>query len=150
VSPDDVEPHFKLYIIVTLVPLFSSWDVLGRIYVFSPAFYKYSPYFSGNKSCACAHHKNIWEWSISPHILNFSTIFASLFTHSRNSPWSALDRRIGCLQSQSGCSVEETNLLPPLGIEPQFLDYLACSPATTLSYPASDYPQKVTSHMNMQ
>ena len=104
VSPGDVEPHFKLYIILTLVPLFSSCDVLGTIYFFSPAFYTYSPYFSGNKSCACAHHKNVWEWSIS--------IYASRFTHSRNSPWSALDRRIGCLQSQSGCSVEETNCCP--------------------------------------
>ena len=50
---------------------------------------------------------------ISPFILNFSTIFASRSTHSRKSPSSALDRRIGCLHRQSGCSGEETNLFPP-------------------------------------
>jgi len=50
---------------------------------------------------------------ISPLILNFSTIFTSRFTHRRRSPLSALDRRIGCLQNQAGCSGEETNLLPP-------------------------------------
>ena len=49
---------------------------------------------------------------ISPFILNFSTIFASQCTHRRKSPSSALDRRIGCLHRQSGCSGEETNLLP--------------------------------------
>jgi hypothetical protein len=49
---------------------------------------------------------------ISLLILNFSTIFASRFTHRRKSPWSALDRKIGCLQSHSGCSGEEKSLLP--------------------------------------
>ena len=83
-----------------------------------------------------------WSGGISPPILNFSTIFTSCYTRSRNSPWSALDRRTGCLQSQSGCSVEETKLLPPLKIEPQFLDSLASSLATTLIYPASDYPER--------
>jgi hypothetical protein len=50
---------------------------------------------------------------MSPLILNFSSIFTSRISRRRKSPWFALDRRIGCLQSQSGCSGEETNLLPP-------------------------------------
>jgi hypothetical protein len=79
---------------------------------------------------------------ISPLILNFSTIFASRFTHSRKSPWSALDRRIGCLQKPDWILCRRDKLVAPLRIEPQFLDSLACSLATTLSYPASDYPQR--------
>ena len=55
---------------------------------------------------------------ISPLILNFSTVFAGHISHKRKSPWSALDRRIGCLHSQSGYSGEETILLPSLRIEP--------------------------------
>jgi len=49
VSPGDVGPHFKLYIILTLVLFVSSCDVLGTIYVFSLAFYVYSLYVSGYK-----------------------------------------------------------------------------------------------------
>jgi len=111
VSPGDVEPHFKLYIILTLVLFFSSCDVLGTIYVFSLAFYTYTLYVSGNKARVVPVHTiNTYEsGGIAPFILNFSTTFPSCFTHRRKSLWSALDRRLGCLQNQAGCFGEERN-----------------------------------------
>jgi hypothetical protein len=49
----------------------------------------------------------------SPLILNFNNTFVSCFTHRRNSPFSALDRRISCLQSESGWfGDEQTCCLP--------------------------------------
>jgi len=71
---------------------------------------------------------------ISPLILNFSTIFASRFTHGRKSHWSALDRRIGCLHSQSGCPAEETNLLPPSELKQNYMILLpvVCPPHSVI------------------
>jgi hypothetical protein len=89
--------------------------VLGTIYVFSLAFYMYSLYFSGNKVRVVPVHtiNTYGSGGIAPLIHNLSTAFASSFTDGRRSPWSPLDRRIGCLQSQSECFGEDTNLLPP-------------------------------------
>ena len=82
-SPGDVEPHFKLYIILTLVPLFSSRDVLGTIYVFSLAFYTYSLYFLGITVVPVQNINEYVSGGSSPLILDYSTLFASHFTHSR-------------------------------------------------------------------
>jgi len=110
-----MEHHLKLYIILTLVLLFSSCDVLGTIYVFSLEFYAYSSYVSGNKiRVVPVHTVNAYgSGGIAPLILNFSTTFPRRFTHGRKSPRSALDRRLGCLQSQAGCFGEERNFCPP-------------------------------------
>jgi hypothetical protein len=83
VSPGDVEPHFKLYIILTLVPLFSSCNVFGKIYVFILAFYIYSLYVSGNKvGVVPVHIINTYRsGGIAPLILDFSTTFSSCFSH---------------------------------------------------------------------
>ena len=87
----------------------------GTIYVFILAFYTYSLYVSGNKvGVVPVHTINTYRnGGIAPLILNFSTTFSSCFSHRRKSPWSALDRRLGCLQSQARSFEEETNFCPP-------------------------------------
>jgi hypothetical protein len=109
--------------------------VLGTIYVFILAFYTYSLYVSGNKvRVVPVHTINTYRsGGIAPRILNFSTTFSSCFSHRRKSPWSALDRRLGCLQRQAR-SYGEEKLFDPQRIELLFLDFLACILATTLSY----------------
>jgi hypothetical protein len=134
-------PPFKLYIVPTLVLLISSCYVLGTIYVFSLAFYTYSLYVSVNKvRVVPVHTINAYgSGGITPPILNISTIFPRHFTHRRKSPWSTLDR----LLSEPGWMLwRRERLVFPLRIEPQFLDSVACSLATTLSYPAPDCSER--------
>ena len=121
VSPGDVEPHFKLYIILMLVPLFSSCYVLGTIYAFLLNSKCTAHTFLEIRVVTMHTIKSYGSGGISPFFLNFSTIFARCFTHSRKSRWSALDRRMGCLHSLSGCPAEETNLLPPWELNPNSL-----------------------------
>ena len=78
-SPSDVEPHFKLYIILTLVPLFSSCDVLGTINVFSLALCMCSPYYLEIRVVPVHTINTHGSGGILP-FLNFSTVYTSRCT----------------------------------------------------------------------
>jgi hypothetical protein len=45
--------------------------------------------------------------------------------HQGKSPWYSLDRRLGGLQSQSGCGGEEKNSQSLLGLKPPIIQFLA-------------------------
>jgi hypothetical protein len=80
--------------------------------------------------------KNERVYTSSPHI------FASHFHPQQKEPLVCTGQEDRLLAEPVWMLWRREKLVAPLKIELLFLDSLACSPATTLSYPASDYPER--------